>query len=197
LDRYVREAVEALDAGELIAYVTETVFGLACDAANEDACARLCALKRRPPERTLPVQAAGWERPYWRAALPPAAEALLQAFSPGPITVVVPGDPSLAPHVIGPGGTTALRIPNHPVPLALLRATARPLACPSANPTGMPAPVDCETVERYFPKGVAVILTGGPKPSGVPSTVVDAISDPSRVLRVGAISEQEVMRCLV
>jgi L-threonylcarbamoyladenylate synthase len=195
-DAEIVGAADALRRGEIVAYVTETVYGMACDARDRDACARLCDLKGRGVGHTLPVQVFEAAAPYWPWPLPSEAKALFAAFSPGPITVVVPGGEGLAPQAVGEGGTAAIRVPAHPVARALLAAFAGPVACPSANRTGEPPALDAETVDRNFPSGVAVILRGEREPSGAVSTIVDVASAAVRVLRKGAIPEEEIRRCL-
>lgn len=220
----VTPAVEALRAGLIVAYITESVFGLAADARNWDACRRLCELKGRATNQTLPIQVAAAESPYWVFPLPPEAKRLFDCFSPGPITVIVPYPGSdLSPHTVSyqergvindqsiPGfptvaygggsvcaeeATVGLRIPSHPVSLAILREFGGPIACTSVNPTGQPPASDPETVREYFPDGIEYLVYGHPLPSRLASTVVDSITDPPTILREGVITEEDVRECL-
>lgn len=188
------EAVRALKAGEVVAVINETVYGLACDAANGAACDSVCELKGRKGGHTLPIQVADLNA--WHIALPPAASNLFDRFAPGPITVIVPGDPALAAQTRGENGTAGLRIPAHPVMHSLLVAFGAPLACTSANPTGEPPAEDIGTVRRYFEGRVRLALTGEPATQGLSSTVVDATTNPPTILREGTIEPEEITRCL-
>ncbi|MEP0765069.1 MAG: threonylcarbamoyl-AMP synthase [Fimbriimonadia bacterium] len=192
----VREAAALLRAGRIVAYVTETVYGLACDATNPSACERLAELKGRNESHPFPIQVFRPESPWWTEPLPEAARRLFDAFSPGPITVVVPGDPRIARRARGAGGSVGVRVPNHPVALALLSAFGGPVACPSANKTGSPPALCAEEIVTTFGPAVEMVLSGGPSPLGTPSTVVDVTGDSPKVLRVGAISEEQVRKCL-
>ncbi|GMV37478.1 MAG: hypothetical protein AMXMBFR61_19860 [Fimbriimonadales bacterium] len=192
----IREAAAILRAGGIIAYVTETVYGLACDATNASACERLAELKGREENHPFPVQVYRVEPPWWTEPLPEAARLLFESFAPGPITVVVPGDPRIAPLARGRGGSVGLRVPNHPVALALLSAFGGPLACPSANKTGSPPAMRVEEIVAALGSGLEMVLSGGPSPLGTPSTVVDVTGDSPEVLRVGAIAEERVRECL-
>jgi L-threonylcarbamoyladenylate synthase len=192
----IEEAAVEITKGGIVAIINETLFGLACDARNQEACRRLCALKGRREAHPLPVQAAAPEPPYWTQPVPAAARKLFGRFSPGPITIVVPADPAIAPEAQGENNTAALRVPSHPVMMAVLREFGGPVACTSANPSGSPGARSAEEVAAYFPHGLAMILTGGPEPAGVASTVVDASAGPARVLREGAIPSEEILRCI-
>ena len=192
----VREAADLLRDGRIVGYATETVYGLACDATNASACERLAELKGRDESHPFPVQVYRAEPPRWTAPLPEAARLLLGAFAPGPITVVVPGDPRIAPRAKGADGSVGLRVPDHPVALALLSAFGEPVACPSANRSGSPPALRAEEIAAAFGSGVEMVLSGGPPPSGKPSTVVDVTCERPKVLRVGAMGEEQVKECL-
>lgn len=192
----IQEAADLLRAGCIIAYVTETVYGLACDATNDAACERLAALKGRDERHPFPVQVFRAEPPWWTVPLPKAADLLFEAFAPGPITVVVPGDPHIASRARGALGSVGLRVPGHAVALALLSAFGRPVACPSANRSGLPPAVRAEEVAAAFGSEVEMVLSGGPSPSGKPSTVVTVMGEEPQILRVGAIGEEQVKECL-
>ena len=169
---------------------------IACDARNADACERLAEGKGRGEQHPFPVQVVRAEPPWWSQPLPPAAIALFRAFSPGPITVVVPTDPAIAPRARDDRGTTALRIPDHRVALAILRAFGGPLACPSANRTGRPPALRADDIDRDLLEITEMVVTGDPQPQGLASTVVDVTTEPPRVLRAGPVSEEQIRRCL-
>ncbi|HEY0675926.1 MAG TPA: L-threonylcarbamoyladenylate synthase, partial [Immundisolibacter sp.] len=140
-DALIARAVELLRAGQLVALPTETVYGLGADALNPAAVARLFALKGRPAEHPLiihlPPEAALED---WAAEVPPAARALAAAFWPGPLTLILPRGPRVPRAVTGGQDTVALRVPDHPLALALLRAFGSGIAAPSANRFGRLSP---------------------------------------------------------
>ena len=192
----LRPAVEALLAGQLVAVPTETVYGLACDALNEDAVARLRAAKGRGDDHPLPVQVAQVSDLRTVARdLSPAACRLADRFWPGPLTLVCPRAEGVPALVSSGRDTVGVRIPNHPVAHALLEAVGRPLAVPSANRTGEPPLPSAQAVADVFGEQVAVILDCGETfaSEAMPSTVVDATVHPPRVLREGALSTKEIL----
>ncbi|MEZ4269747.1 MAG: L-threonylcarbamoyladenylate synthase, partial [Myxococcota bacterium] len=167
---------------------TETVYGVAGDAKNPDAIARLFALKGRPDGRPLPVLLPDVDALLaWCPELPGAARALAAAFWPGPLTMVV-ARPSGLPDALTAGGQTlGVRVPRHPVALALLRAFGGGLATPSANRHGEVSATDAASARAAFGADLGLVLDGGASQEGVESTVVDLTQDPPRVLRVGAL----------
>lgn len=182
---------DILRAGGLVAYPTETVYGLAADALSPSAVRRVFEAKGRPSAQPLPVQiadAADAER--LARDLAPEARALMAAFFPGPLTLVLwrrPG--SVSDLVTGGGDTVGLRMPDHPVALAVLRAFGGPLVCPSANPTGRPAPASARDVfEGGLGDSVDLILDGGPTQDRTPSSVLDLTTRPATLRREGKIS---------
>lgn len=190
-------AARRLREGGLVAFPTETVYGLGAHALDPDAVARIYAAKGRPAWNPVIVHVPDLEhaRPLSRA-WPAAAEALASAFWPGPLTVVVPK----AAHV--PDVTTAgrdavgIRVPAHPVALALLREAAIPVAAPSANRFTQVSPTTADDVARSLGDRVACILDGGPCDVGIESTVVDCTGPEVRVLRPGMISLEAISRVL-
>jgi L-threonylcarbamoyladenylate synthase len=198
----IAEAAGLLRAGGLVAFPTETVYGLGVDPFNAEAVGRLFAVKGRPPEKGL-ILHLGETRQIESVAdpIPAAARALIQRFFPGPLTLVLPaktraGDPRLPRQVTGGGETIAVRLPDHPVAVALARAFGGPIAAPSANPSGEPPPTDAESVRRTLGPVIDAILDGGPTPGGVPSTLVDVTATPIRILREGAIPASAVWAAL-
>lgn len=187
------EACAVLRAGGLVAMPTETVYGLAALAEDSAAVSRIYEAKGRPSHNPLIVHT---HEPAAARALasawPPAAEALAQRFWPGPLTVVVPRGERLSPLVSAGGSTVALRVPAHPVALALLRALGRPLAAPSANPSNGLSPTRAEHVLAGLGGRLELVLDGGPCAVGIESTVVDAVASPPRVLRPGTLSLEEL-----
>lgn len=197
-----REARTALARGELVVLPTDTVYGIAADAFKPDAVERLMSAKGRtrtaPPPVLVPnVQTLGALAEY----VSPEIEALVAAFWPGALTIVVNAQPSLHWDLGETGGTVALRMPDHPLTLEILRETG-PLAVSSANKTGMPAPTLVSGAKDMLGDSVAVYLDGGPSSEdGVASTIVDVrevSGDNSvlKVLRVGRISVNELQAAL-
>lgn len=186
-------AVAALRAGDVVGLPTETVYGLAGDAANAAAVARIFALKGRPADHPLIVHLgdATWLA-RWSRTADPRAEALARAFWPGPLTLIVPRAAHVSDAVTGGQDTIGLRVPDHPVALAVLRAFDGALAAPSANRFGHISPTTAEHVRREFGADVRVVLDGGPCDVGIESTIVDLSRDTPRVLRPGRIAVAEL-----
>jgi L-threonylcarbamoyladenylate synthase len=182
----VAAASDVLRHGGLVAFPTETVYGLGANALDAAAVARVFAAKGRPATNPVIVHVAdaGLVR-HVAAGWPPAAAALAERFWPGPLTLVLPKRPELSDIVTAGGPTVAVRVPNHPVALALLRAAGVPVAAPSANRSTELSPTRAE----HVPSGLAdVVLDGGPCPGGLESTVVDVTCDPPRLLRPGLVT---------
>lgn len=187
----IGRAVELLRAGGVVAFPTETVYGLGADAFNERAVRRVFELKGRPEQKALTLHVAdvGAARACVRAWTP-RAEALAKKFWPGPLTIILPRSPRVPDVATGGGDTVGLRCPDHPLTLELLRAFGGPLVGPSANLSGEPPPTTADEVRRVFDERDVLVLDGGPCREGVASTVLD-ISDPrgdERILRQGCLT---------
>ncbi len=194
-DGDLTRAAEALRAGKLVVMPTETVYGLAASALDARALRRVFAAKGRPADNPLIVHV-GRKADLARVAarVPALARKLTAAFWPGPLTVVVPAAPSL-PRVVTAGlATVAVRMPAHPVALALIRAAGVPLAAPSANRSGRPSPTTVAHARGDLGRAVAVYLDGGPAEHGLESTVVDCTGAVAVVLRPGAITLEQLRR---
>lgn len=186
------DAARLLRAGELVAIPTETVYGLAADATNAAAVARIFALKGRPATNPLIVHVAGVAQARRFAAhWPDAADALAQAFWPGPLTIVVPRGPGIPDAVTAGGVTVGLRVPDHPVALAILTAFDGGVAAPSANRSNAVSPTAARHVVDEFGHAIAVI-DGGPCRVGIESTVVDVTGGGWRVLRPGGVTAAQI-----
>jgi L-threonylcarbamoyladenylate synthase len=182
-------AVAALKRGELVAMPTETVYGLAADARNADAVRRIFAAKGRPADHPLIVHIADARSvSEWAREVPAAAQRLIDAFWPGPLTLVLNKAPQVDPVITGGQDTVGLRQPAHPVARALLSAFGGAVAAPSANRFGRISPTCAQHVRDEFPTGVAVILDGGSSVVGLESTIVDLSGATARLLRPGSIS---------
>jgi len=185
-------AAELLRAGELVAFPTETVYGLGADAANPDAVRRIFAAKGRPADHPLivhlPEPAAMAD---WAATVPESALRLADAFWPGPLTLIVDKASSVDDAVTGGQDTVGLRVPNHPVARALLHAFGAALAAPSANRFGHVSPTTAAHVLAEFEGDeVAAVIDGGACPVGVESTIVDLSGPSPRMLRPGMIRHE-------
>lgn len=185
----VERAAAVLRAGGLVAFPTETVYGLGADATSPEAVARIFAVKARPEDNPLIVHLADAAELPTVARVTPLARTLAERFWPGPLTLVLEADPRVAPASAGLS-TVAVRVPDHPVALALLAATALPVAAPSANRSGRPSPTTAAHVMADLGESVALVLDGGPCAVGLESTVVDARGARPVVLREGAITRE-------
>ncbi|MBX6378963.1 MAG: threonylcarbamoyl-AMP synthase, partial [Clostridia bacterium] len=192
----VATAATILRHGGLVAFPTETVYGLGADAFNEDAVRRIFAVKGRPPDNPLIVHVAG-PRDVGRLSLEPsAARALIAAFWPGPLTLVLPRRPEV-PAVVAAGlDSVAVRCPAHPVARALIAAAGTPLAAPSANRSGRPSPTWAADVLADLGGLIDAVLDGGPCPVGVESTVVDLTGPRPVLLRPGGVTVEALRRHL-
>ncbi|HEY3431857.1 MAG TPA: L-threonylcarbamoyladenylate synthase [Rhodocyclaceae bacterium] len=191
------DAVAKLRAGELVGIPTETVYGLAADASNADAVAKIFAAKGRPADHPLIVHLAGaGQLPRWAKEIPDAAYQLAAAFWPGPLTLILKKQPGVPDAVTGGQDTVGLRVPNHPLTLELLRRFDGGLAAPSANRFGRISPTTAEHVQEELGDRVARVLDGGPCSVGIESTIVDLSRGVPVILRPGAITAQDIERVL-
>ena len=189
-DDAIAEAARLVLAGEPVAMPTETVYGLAADATNAAAVARIYAAKGRPSFNPLIVHVADFAAAERIGRFDDQARALAAAHWPGPLTLVVPlrADADIAAIVTAGLPTIALRVPAHPTMQALLRATGRPLAAPSANASGTISPTRAGHVLRSLDGKIALIVDAGPTAHGLESTIVAATGGPLRLLRPGPIA---------
>ncbi|MCS7171861.1 MAG: L-threonylcarbamoyladenylate synthase [Armatimonadetes bacterium] len=189
----IEEAAGILRRGGLVAFPTETVYGLGANALDPVAAARIFEVKRRPTFDPLIVHVCD-RAMLARVVLEvvPVAEVLIRRFWPGPLTLVLRRRPELPGIVTAGLDTVAVREPSHPVALELIRRAETPVAAPSANPFGRLSPTRAEHVARHLTEGVDLILDAGPTPYGIESTIVSVLQDPPQVLRVGAIPVEEL-----
>ena len=178
-------AAAVLRSGGLVAFPTETVYGLGADATNPNAVERLNQVKGRPPEKpySLHLYSPEQMRPYV-SSVPAAAAKLIERFWPGPLTIVVPGRD---------GRTVGFRLPDHPVARAFFKACGVPVAAPSANRSGSPPPTDANEVLVALGGAVDCLLDGGPTRFGRESTVVEVVDGRVEVRREGAISKEAIL----
>lgn len=186
----IAEAAARLVRGELVAFPTETVYGLGARADRAEAVARIFAAKGRPAWNPLIVHVTDLAAAQGLVRdLPPAAEALAARFWPGPLTLVMPRDVAAVPDAVSAGGpTVAVRAPAHPVARALLRAAGVPVAAPSANRFQSVSPVTAAHVVKSLGDRVGTVLDGGRCAHGIESTVLDLTREAPTVLRHGALS---------
>jgi L-threonylcarbamoyladenylate synthase len=191
----IRRALEVLQAGGLVAFPTDTVYGVGCLAFNAAAAECLYAAKDRPAAKAIPVLL-GSVDDLARVALEvtPAAARLAAHFWPGPLTLVLPKHPDI-PEAVSAGGTVGVRLPDHAFARCLLQL-AGPLAVSSANRSGQPSPTTAAEVLEQLGGRVALVIDGGRTPGGVPSSVVDCVGVDVQVLRVGPISPQQILAVL-
>ncbi len=191
----IEDAARVLSRGELVGMPTETVYGLAADAANPEAVARVFAAKGRPQFNPLISHVADPDMAMREGVLDGRALALAEAFWPGPLTLVVPvAETGLSSELARAGlSTIGLRVPRHPIAQALLRAHGGPVSAPSANPSGKLSPTAAEDVRTGLGDSVSVVLDGGASEAGIESTIIGVIPDePARLLRTGAISRGDI-----
>ncbi|WNZ63756.1 L-threonylcarbamoyladenylate synthase [Myxococcus sp. MxC21-1] len=193
----LERAVELLRHGGVVALPTETVYGLSANAEDELAVRRVFAIKGRPATHPLIVHIPGVEHlNTWAREVPEAARKLAEAFWPGPLTLVLPRTARATDAVTGGQDTVALRVPNHPVALAVLQKLGGGLAAPSANRFGKVSPTTAEHVREDLGGDVDLVLDGGPCTVGVESTIVDLSSDEPAILRPGGLAAEDVERVL-
>jgi L-threonylcarbamoyladenylate synthase len=186
-------AVAALHAGEVIGLPTETVYGLAADAMNPSAVARIFALKGRPVDHPLIVHIADAAAlPRFARDIPDSARQLAAAFWPGPLTLILRRQANVPDAVTGGQDTVGLRAPAHPLAQQLLRAFGGGLAAPSANRFGRISATRAEHVRDEFGAQVPLVLDGGPCTVGIESSIIDLSAQPPRILRPGAISRAQI-----
>lgn len=197
----IQEAAAALKRGQLVAFPTETVYGLGADAENPDAAARIYAVKQRPTDHPLIVHIADKEvAKEWAVEIPQYALKLADAFWPGPMTLVLKRSSLAKDFITGGQITLGLRVPNHPVALELLRSFSelggKGVAAPSANLFGRVSPTSADAVQSELGSRLSdgdLILEGGSSEVGIESTIIDCTQSRPRILRPGAISAEQIM----
>ncbi|MDF2626291.1 MAG: putative translation factor [Symbiobacteriaceae bacterium] len=189
------EAAATIRSGGLVAFPTETVYGLGADAANAAAVERIFVAKGRPSDNPLIVHVSdrGMLSDVVRE-IPPKADRLAERFWPGPLTLVLPKRPTVPDSVTGGLDTVGVRMPHHPVALALIRAAGVPIAAPSANRSGRPSPTAADHVVEDLAGRIDIILDGGETGVGVESTVLDLTVDPPVLLRPGGVTLEQLTK---
>ena len=196
LEAALAAATVAVRQGKIVVLPTDTVYGVGADAFDAAAVRRLLAAKGRGREMPPPVLiSAAITADALARSLPDSARALMERFWPGPLTLVATQQPSLSWDLGETRGTVAIRMPDHPVALALLERTG-PMAVTSANLTGRPAATDVSEAERMLGESVEAYLDGGPSTGGQASTILDVTGETPRVLRRGALTVDELDEAL-
>jgi L-threonylcarbamoyladenylate synthase len=191
----VRRAAEILRAGGLVAFPTETVYGLGADASNASAVARLYAVKGRPADHPVIVHLDCLERALaWARDVPPQAQLLAERFWPGPLTLILRRSDKAKDFVTGGQPSVGIRVPSHPVAQELLREFGGGVAAPSANRFGRISPTTAAHVREDLGSEVDLVLEGGPSEVGIESTIVDLSGGRAVLLRPGAISKADLQQ---
>ncbi|HJR80400.1 MAG TPA: L-threonylcarbamoyladenylate synthase [Anaerolineales bacterium] len=188
----IRRALEVLRAGGLVAFPTDTVYGIGALAFDGKAVLSIYAAKNRPMEKAIPILL-GDSKDLEKVAMsiPSTARRLASRFWPGPLTILVPKKPAL-PEAVSATSTIGVRVPDHEVARALLR-TAGPMAVTSANLSGQASPTTADEVFAQLNSRVGLIIDGGSTPGGIPSTVVDCSDEEIRIIRAGPITEEQLL----
>jgi L-threonylcarbamoyladenylate synthase len=193
----VEAAARVLRRGGLVAYPTDTVYGLASSAFVVDTLARVYDATGRPYSDPLPIHIADRRDIETLAReIPRAARPLIDAYFPGPLTLIFHRLPTVSLTLTGGRNTVAIRMPAHPVPLSIIRSFETPVVCPPASLYGRRLPVRIEEVLEDLDGNVDLALDGGELPSRIPSTVVDVTQPKARIVRPGRIPEDEIARLI-
>ncbi len=194
----VQRAAEILQAGGLVAFPTETVYGLGADATNDRAVARIYEAKGRPQINPLIAHVANVEEAFAQAEFSSSALTLAAKFWPGPLTLVLRRKNGCTVSLLASAGlaSLALRVPQHPLALELIRAVGRPIVAPSANPSGRISPTTAAHVQQGLGAKVEMILDGGPCAVGLESTIVSLLDDTPRLLRAGGLAREIIEEAL-
>ncbi|MFH1065700.1 MAG: L-threonylcarbamoyladenylate synthase [Nanoarchaeota archaeon] len=193
----IKQAAEIIRRGGLVAFPTETVYGLGADALNAKAVEKIFEAKGRPENKALIAHIADKKDVYRLAKeVPKEAELLMKKFWPGPLTIVLKKS-KIVPDITSAGmDTIAIRMPDHKVALALIKEAKTPIAAPSANMSGMPSPTDAEQVIENLSGRIDVIIDSGKTDIGISSTVLDMTVNPPKILRQGALSKEDIEKVL-
>jgi len=190
-------AVEVILGGGLVAVPTETVYGLAGNGLDAEAVAKIYEAKGRPSIKPLSllVPDMGMVKAVC-AKIPESARLLAEAFWPGPLTIILSHNGAVPDIVTAGGDTIGVRCPDHPLTLELLRLAGVPVAAPSANISDKPSPKSAQEVLAYFDGLIECVIDGGPCALGFESTIISLVSEPYKILRQGALPEEDIRRVI-
>lgn len=192
LDKAIHKAVSAMEDGEVIAYPTETFYGLGVRFDRHDSLKRLYALKKRPSEKAMPLiigriemlrQIASGD---WLGQMPSTAKSLMERLWPGPLTLLIPARKGLSEYLTAGTGKIAVRIPGDSFALHLAQKAGFPFTATSANISGMPPADNADSIIKYFRDGIDLLIDSGKTSGGLPSTIVDVSEGKLRIFRNGA-----------
>lgn len=197
----IQKAAKEIQAGEIVSFPTETVYGLGGNALNEKAIKKIFELKQRPTNNPLIVHISDFSEISKIAELPKPGKARdrlfkLSSFWPGPLTIILKKDPDISNLISANLDTIGIRIPNHPFALALIKASKCPIVAPSANPSNSLSPTTATHVKNAFGDKLKMIIDGGNCKYGLESTVVSLLEDDVVIYRPGAITKEEIEKCL-
>lgn len=191
---YIAIAAELLRVGEMVAFPTDTVYGLGADARNDDAVKKIYALKNRPEDKAIGMLVPSIDHARRIATFDSRALTLAQALWPGALSIILPlrENAGISPTALAGRDNISVRMPNHPVALDLLRALDGPIAAPSANPSGQLSPTTALDVARDLDDAIPVILASPVKLIGIESTIIDLTGETARILRQGAVAIETI-----
>ena len=197
LEEQIEKAIAILKNGGLVAYPTDTVYGLGACMTDTKAVARIFEVKGRPKGMALPVLLADHAQiELIVESMPLAAQRLADAFFPGALTIILPKSSAVPDVITGGGNTVAFRIPNHPVPLALINGLGKPIVGTSANLSGQPTALTAEEVQAQIGDKIDMVIDGGRCPGGIESTVIDLSGEKPVIRRQGVISIDRLRKIL-
>ena len=193
----ISAAAKVLREGGVVGLPTETVYGLGADACNIDSVRRIFSVKGRPQDNPLILHITGAQwLPRYCSEIPPVAYTLARKFWPGPLTMILKRQPTVPDITTAGLNTVAVRCPNHPVTLAIIREAGMAIAAPSANTSGRPSCTTAQDVMEDVGGGVDMIIDGGPCIVGIESTVLDLTREPPRLLRPGGLPVEDIERLI-
>jgi len=194
MEKLIERAIRILKNGGIVAFPTDTVYGLGANAFNEDAVLRVYEVKARPREFALTLLLADLSQMKIVAEdIPKMAWKLAEHFMPGALTIVLNKSMAVSNMITGEGNTVAVRIPNHPIPISLIKGLGAPITGTSANRSGEPSPVTAEDVYKQLGEKVDFIIDGGKCPTGISSTVLDLTTSPPKLIREGTITREQII----
>lgn len=195
IDKAAMKGAQIIRKGGLVAFPTETVYGLGANALDEDSVTKIFDVKGRPPDNPLIVHVSSTEQLdlLWQE-VPEVAYKLIETFWPGPLTIVLPKTEIVPYRVTGGLDTIAVRMPKNTIALRLIEYSEVPIAAPSANKSGRPSPTKAEDVVKDLGDSIDLVIDGGPTEVGVESTVLDLTKDPPTILRPGGLSLEEIKK---
>ena len=195
-EKNLLRAAEMIKGGEIVAFPTETVYGLGADGLNVEACKKIFAAKGRPDDKPLSLHVASLEMAEKIAEISAQAEKLFAAFLPGALTIILAKNKIVPDFVTGGKSSVGIRFPANDVALSLIKLSGCPIAAPSANLSGKVPPKTAQEVFNDLSGRIPLILDGGQCKFGISSTIIDLTAEKPKILRHGAISEEKILEVL-